>query len=278
MSSILLAATNAHNVPIDIQRSLSFNGTNSKIDYINGDTIEASIWRSRLTFAAWVKFGSINSNASIFTARRNQSNITNRFRVLKNSNNKIMVEQKQASSSVGYVTSATSIASTSQWYHICVTMGYDTTPSERLKVYINGARETLSGADDQYPPLSSDGTSLLAHEVFTKNRVHTLGAQSGLIPSSESQDYFHGLMAHVYVLPEVFTPQAFGFGSGTSFKPKEFNPRTGAFNYTSGSYDAYGVNGAFLKFEDTNNLGKDSGSQGNDFSLHNVSSSTDTPT
>ena len=147
---------------------------------------------------------------------------------------------------------------TSAWYHIVIAV--DTTQgtaSNRIKIYINGVQETMSGTQPDEDEASDFG------------EFGSVTAQLGQF--SEGSYYFAGYMAEFYWIDGTAeAPTAFGeFDEDTGiWKPKKY---TGSF----------GSEGAYLDFADSGNLGDDESGNGNDYAEQNIAAAdqaTDTPT
>ena len=145
----------------------------------------------------------------------------------------------------------------SAWYHIVYV--YDSTQalsSERLRLYINGIRET-SFSTENYP-------SLNATSYFNTNTAHYIG---GANTSSNRLDSY---MAEIHFLDGLgYDPSFFGeFNSSGIWIPKEY---TGS----------YGSNGFKIDGRDSSDLGDDESGNGNDFTSNNLTASDqvlDSPT
>jgi hypothetical protein len=118
----------------------------------------------------------------------------------------------------------------SGWYHIIIV--FDTgnaTASERMKIYVNGARVTNFTAET-YPPLN-------AESVFNSAIPHSISA---LRPTSPS-DFFDGYLAEInFIDGQALTPDSFGEISATT---GEWSPKRYA--------GTYGTNGFYLPFDGT---------------------------
>ena len=146
----------------------------------------------------------------------------------------------------------------SAWYHVVVT--HDTTEStstDRLKIYINGERETSfqgyvgSGASATFPDQNDD---TFFNVTTTQNRI---GKE------------FDGSMAHVHFVDgTAYDASTFGETDSTSgiWKPK-LEPSV-----------TYGTNGFFLKFENSGNMDLDSSSNNLTFATTGtLTQNVDTP-
>ena len=145
---------------------------------------------------------------------------------------------------------------TNAYYHfVFVYDSTQSTSSDRLKIYVNGVQET-SFATASYP--SQDYQSNYSQSGYTQ----FLGQDS------DGSSDFDGIMAHVhYVDGTALTPTTFGQTDATTgiWKPK-----------TSPSV-TYGTNGFFLKFDNSANMGLDSGGSNNLTTSGTIIQTKDTP-
>ena len=146
------------------------------------------------------------------------------------------------------------------WYHILVS--YDTTlatGSDRVKLYVNGTRETsFSTSDMNNIPQNTDllwGNNSSAHHIG--NSPHF------------SPRFFNGYMSHVsYVDGTALTPTSFGETDSTS----------GIWKFKQPTGVTWGNNGFHLKFENSAALGTDSSGNTNTFTVNgNLKQAVDTP-
>jgi len=142
----------------------------------------------------------------------------------------------------------------SAWSHIVVT--FDTaqaTSTNRVKMYINGSLQTISG---NYPDQNQDS-------VINSTLAQNIGFRSG------SSYYFNGLMTHIHLCDGyAYDASSFGETDSTSgiWKPKTAPSVT------------YGTNGFFLKFENSGAMGTDSSGNSNTFTVSgNLTQNVDTP-
>jgi hypothetical protein len=141
------------------------------------------------------------------------------------------------------------------WYHIVLSVDTtQATSSNRVKIYINGVRET-SFSTETYPSQNYDTG---ANSAVT----HMIGNR----PSSSA--YFNGLMTHFHFIDgTAYDASAFGETDATTgiWKPK-LNPSV-----------TYGTNGFFLKFNE-GALGTDSSPNGNNLTVNgSLTPTKDTP-
>ena len=149
---------------------------------------------------------------------------------------------------------------TSAWYHAVIVCDLtDGTAADRLKLYINGVRET-SFSNNTYENADSDDNT-----GMHKATVHRIGQYSGY------GNKFCGYMAEINSIDgQALAPTEFGEFDENSgiWKPKEY---TGS----------YGTNGFYLDFADAADLGDDESGNGNDWTEGGITSAdqaTDTPT
>jgi len=136
----------------------------------------------------------------------------------------------------------------SAWYHVVCAVDTDAGSSDRIKIYINGVRQTLSGTE------ASSG-----HQFDFNNTVeHRIGS------FNDGSNNYHWAN---YYLADVH------FVDGQQLDPTSFaeeDEDTGQWvpiEYTG----SYGTNGFYLKFDNTSDLGEDSSGNGNDWTANNFS-------
>ncbi len=212
------------------------------------------------TYSTWVKkckFGSANFDYMYMFAGQNTS--------IHFLNNGILRVSLYNGSSTVYADIDRLFRDGSAWYHIIVAL--DTTQStaaDRVKIYINGVRETEFD--------NSTYTGMSQNEEFTIGQA-SANYQVGYFYAGGGSNYgFSGYMAEThYVNGTALDQDSFGEFDDDSgiWKPKEY---TGS----------HGSKGFYLKFDDSSNLGKDSATSGiGDFSVSNITAAdqaTDTPT
>jgi len=141
------------------------------------------------------------------------------------------------------------------WYHIVLSVDTtQATSSDRVKIYINGVRET-SFSSETYPSQNYDTG---ANSAVT----HMIGNR----PSASA--YFDGLMSHInFIDGTAYDASSFGeYDAQNVWKPKTAPSVT------------YGTNGFFLKFANAGSLGTDSSGNGNNLTVNGTGTQTlDTP-
>jgi len=207
----------------------------------------------KYTLSFWIK-GSLTSNYMFFaTAGGNESAI------LIDGSNAIQVYEHNGSSFVSNIITNRVLRDVAAWYHIVVAV--DTTQStdtNRVKIYINGAQET-SYATSSLP--AEDASSL----VFNTTNKHyvTNNAGGGAV---------NGYVAEVVFINDAqLAPTSFGEfdeDSPTIWKPIDVSGLTP------------GTNGFYLDFEASDNLGNDAfgGTDLTENGIVAADQATDTPT
>ena len=148
---------------------------------------------------------------------------------------------------------------TSAWYHAVIVCDLtDSTAADRLKLYINGVRET-SFSNSTYENADSDDNT-----GMHKATVHRIGQYSNY------GSKFCGYMAEINSIDgQALDATDFGeFNDDNIWIPKEY---TGS----------YGTNGFYLDFADAADLGDDESGNGNDWTEGGIAAAdqaTDTPT
>jgi len=142
----------------------------------------------------------------------------------------------------------------SAWYHIVLAVDTtQATSANRLKIYVNGTSQTLSGS---YAAQNADTDVNAA-------AAHTVGA---LIYGGSMNSPFDGYLADIHFIDgQALTPSSFG----------ETDATTGAWNPKAYS-GSYGTNGFHLDFADNSAataaaLGKDTSGLGNNWTPNNLS-------
>ena len=208
-----------------LTRTPSGAGTSNKI-------FTLSVWVKRTGFGQLAITGSGDSNG--------YNNVFLEF----NGSNQLRFAQLDSSSfPFEYITTRV-FRDVNAWYHIvCTCDSTNNTEADRIKIYVNGVRET-SFSTTNHPPLN---------QVFKWNdaRVHSIGREGAW-----DARYFDGLMSHFHNIDGT-AYQASTFGSTDS--------TTGEWKINASPSVNYGTNGWFM-FKDDNSLNDDSGN-GNNFSL-----------
>lgn len=197
--------------------------------------------RETWTWSSWVKL--------------NREAYENLFSNLVNNNNGLYVYWTNGTFYINdsSLSGGANLASTSlfrdfsAWYHIVIV--YDTTQataSDRVKVYINGVQETLTGT---YPNQNVDGW-------WNSTATCFIGRQSNNVALYN----FSGYLADIYFIDgQALEPTQFGvFDVNNVWKARSYN-------------GAYGTNGFhLLDFANESTVGHDSSGNNNDFTAYNI--------
>ena len=140
-NNVLSGAGGSGTTTYAIDQSIRFNDDDSA--YMS-KSISSTSSRTTWTFSTWFKLGNSGINISfggLFTAVLNSSNYVNI--ALSNSSYGIDFLLYNSGSTLGRLNATRLFRDPSAWYHLVAVL--DTTndvPSERMRLYINGVRET----------------------------------------------------------------------------------------------------------------------------------------
>ena len=260
---IPILGANSASDAYDISNSLRFNDDDSaKLSR----TFDSSGSRRKFTFSAWVKRANLGQGYGDLFGTNLDSGESAGSKSLSigfTSSNTFTIDSDtgaQLSLSTSRV-----FRDPSAWYHFVVAV--DTTQgtaSNRIKLYVNGVQETLTG---NQPSQNLDTAMGRASE-------HTIGA--------DYNSFFDGYMSEIYyVNDQQYDPTYFGkFDNNGEWIPVE--PGTGA-----GGSITYGTNGFLLEFKQTgtsqnsSGIGADTSGEDHHFAVTNLAATdvtTDTPT
>jgi len=198
------------------------------------------------TWSGWIKRSKLG-NQGIFNNRKNGSNTASRFKLFFNSDDKIQWECKDSGGNddSSFQTNRR-FRDTNGYYHIVFIYNSDNgTAGDRLRLYVNGVRETSFASEDQAG--SGFGT------LWSSSMWHYIGVandNSGLWSASA----FEGYMSHVH------------FAYGTAYEPSVFgetDSTTGEWKIKADPTVTYGSQGYFMLKND-GSVSDDSG-EGNNF-------------
>jgi hypothetical protein len=229
--------------------------------YLTKDFTSSPTNAKKFTVSVWFKVEAIGVNQPIL---QNTNTGGNQFAIDYRSDKKIGV--------IGYISSAVTsnhettrlLLDPTSWYHLVVA-GDSTlsTSTDRLKVYINGVRETSF----------SSATAITQNNDYEMNKElsgTSNGWRIGANHTASANNFFRGNIAHLHnVDGTAYAPTVFGETDSTTggWKPI-LNPDS----------VAYGNNGWFLKFENAGALGTDSSGNGTTFTVTgNLKQSVSTP-
>ena len=199
---------------------------------------------TKATWSFWVKFSN-RINCMLFQARNaNNSNAYRTYIRYGDSGTLDFIVYNGSGTVVGEYYTTRVLRDCNSWYHICYSI--DTTlntASDRLKLYINGVRETEFD--------SSNSTILAQNEaVKTTSSVFTDISRNGGV----NNNFLDGLLSY-YILTEGYVYQADTFGStDTTTGEWKINP--------SPTISNWGTNGFFI-LKDGNSVTDQSGNSNN---------------
>ena len=198
-----------------------------------GSTGSNTTW----TVSAWVKRVELGQSSPIFGTGDGNANNDARM-VFFDADDKI--ECSYYNSGYTYeVTTNRLFRDVTAWYHICIL--FDTTEStaaDRVKIYVNGTKET-SFATSSYP--SQDASFNFGNTSYS-HFVNDMGGRN--IRGS------HYIAELVYLDGTALAVT--NFGEFDSDSPRIWKPKD-----VSGLSSSKGVNGFYMDFEDSSNLGND---------------------
>ncbi len=178
------------------------------------------------TFSAWVKLSEATSqNCAIFSQGSSGDNVTSIFFNHDNGAHRLEWRQYQSSYTARKTTNR-AFSDKSGWYHIvCQWDSTNGTAGDRMKIYINGERETSFSN-------STDPSSSLSSIINSTTGTMHIGTYW-----NTSSNLFNGCMSHVHFVDgSALAPTVFG----------ETDSTTGEWKIkTSPSYTA-GTNGFFI--------------------------------
>jgi len=229
-----------------IERSLRFNSADTA--YLNRTFGSGD--RKTWTFSCWIKKSVVVNDGNDVPLFSSVGASANYDSIRFNSDSTFRIYYSGGAAYATAISGSPVFRDVSAWYHFVVAQ--DTTQSTeslRLRVWINGVQQTLTGIPG------------LNYESGINNNVeHDIGKQYA------QAQYFNGYMAEVnFIGGSAKTASDFGETDSATgvWKPKAY---TGT----------YGTNGFYLKFADNSNttsttLGKDSSGNGNNWTPNGFS-------
>lgn len=196
------------------------------------------------TFSAWVKRCTLTGLQKLYSSYTGNSEF---FIINFDGSNKLQINLQYGGTDYVNIVTTRVFRDIGSWYHIVVTIdSNDGTQADRVKIYVNGVRETAFDTN------TNAVTSALDMKINQTSQTPYIGSFSG------SSEYFDGYMSSVIWI------------DGTAYQASTF----GSTNTTSGEWTPnstpsvnYGTNGFKLSFEDTSNLGDDTSGNTNDLTM-----------
>ena len=187
--------------------------------------------RQTWTLSVWIKRTGIGGQQNFFGSFPQS---TDYERIMFN-NDKIYIAEVAGGSTNWECETSAVYRDTSGWYHLV--LRHDTTQAtanDRIRLYMNGVQQTFA---TNTQPAQNRGTAINTADV------HKIGM-------GNSSEYTDCIMAH------------FHWCDGQSYAPTEFgetDSTTGIWKPKTSPSVSYGTNGFFLKFDNSANMGLDSG-------------------
>jgi|694.fasta_scaffold15023_14 hypothetical protein len=232
-----------------IERSLRFNSGDSTRLYWN-DTVGGTT--TYFTYSFWIKRSLLTSTQVFISGGTSSSNFG---QIGFDSSDKFFFYENVGGVIQSNISTSAVFRDPSSWYHIVLI--YDSreaTSTNRIKVYVNGVLQTISGT---FPGLNLG--SFLAY--ISHKYIGTQG-----YGASPTGSYFSGYLAEInYINAQTLAPTSFG----------ETDPITGRWKAKAYA-GAYGASDFYLNFADNSGttattLGKDSSGKGNNWTPTNFS-------
>ncbi len=247
MAFLIGGANSAADTGFSVDNSCRFNaGDGPSMSRDNGTPTDVD----KYTFSVWVKRADIGaSNSKIFSIGSGGSG---EEKLEFNTDDLIWRKTAESDGSIDYqVVTDRKFRDPSAWYHIC--LAYDSsdgTAGDRMKMYINGVRETSFSASAN--PDSNENSYINA-----SGNTIIIGALHSNTSSQNAGAYFAEM---VFIDGSALAPTSFGEFNEDS--PNIWQPID-----VSGL--TFGTNGTYLDFEASDNLGNDKNG-GTDFSESNL--------
>jgi len=249
----LIIPSNSITGGYEVDNSLRFDDGSS--DYLSR-TPASDGNRKTWTLSFWCKRANLE-NGVLFSSGTNSNNF---FRIY------FAVDQLDLRSTIsgvvrGRVKTTAVYRDPSAWYHFVVSLDSTFgTAAERMNVYVNGVLQDLTITNN----FAND------NHYWNSTQQQNIGVDYTL--DSSSIDFFDGYLAEIYFIDgQQLDPTSFG----------EFDADTGIWKPIDVSGLTFGTNGFYLDFENSGSLGADVSSNGNNFTVNNLTSDDqmiDTPT
>jgi hypothetical protein len=254
---LILGTNSIKDTGYDVANSLRFNdGSSDRLNITPSSTGNRKNW----TWSSWIKrSGAFGSKITIFGSFED-TNFNNYIHLFFTSADKIELQNVSSGSNTGAFTTDRVFRDPSAWLHLLLEVDTtESTASDRIKLYINGQRET--------------NLSSTANPSVNEDLQINISGRSFEIGAFNSNQYFDGYMTEVVLLDGTSADTSsfgeFDSDSPTIWKPKDVSGLT------------FGTNGFYLDFENASSLGADVSGNSNNFTVNNLTSvdqSTDTCT
>ena len=203
-------------------------------------TVGTPTLNTKYTFSFWVKRALLTYSDAFMVDGRVDAN--NRFKIAFQSADKLEIFNSNGGSNTFKIDTNRQFRDTSAWYHIVLAVDTtDGTAGDRVKLYINGSRETSFASETT--PSSSDAN----------NVINESGATISIGAYYNNTYGYEGIISH------------FHFVDGTAYAPTVFgstDATTGEWKINTSPSVTYGNNGFFI-LKDGNSVTDQSGNSNN---------------
>jgi hypothetical protein len=252
--SLIIPANSAAATGFDVANSCRFNSTSSdKLTRTFGSGGSVVKW----TYSTWFKISYIGGNEQVFFSSFDNGDNYSYIKI--NGNNKLEFRAEASGSDVLRYTLTRRFRDPSAFMHLVVALDSSLgTAGDRIKIWINGVRETVFDASTAP---SQDATTLINSAA-----AHEIGH------AGDGSDFFNGYMSQVgFINNAQYDADQFG----------EFDEDSGIWKPIDISGLTFGQTSFFLDFADSADLGDDESGNSNDWTEVNLTAidqSTDTCT
>jgi hypothetical protein len=252
--SLIIPANSAAATGFDVANSCRFNSTSSdKLTRTFGSGGSVVKW----TYSTWFKISYIGGNEQVFFSSFDNGDNYSYIKI--NGNNKLEFRAEASGSDVLRYTLTRRFRDPSAFMHLVVALDSSLgTAGDRIKIWINGVRETVFDASTAP---SQDATTLINSAA-----AHEIGH------AGDGSDFFNGYMSQVgFINNAQYDADQFG----------EFDEDSGIWKPIDISGLTFGQTSFFLDFADSADLGDDESGNSNDWTEVNLAAidqSTDTCT
>ena len=252
--SFIIGANSAVAGGFAVDNSCRFNSTSSdKLTRTFGSGGSVVKW----TYSTWFKISYIGGNEQVFFSSLDNGDNYSYIKI--NGNNKLEFRAEASGSDVLRYTLTRRFRDPSAFMHLVVALDSSLgTAGDRIKIWINGVRETVFDA--------STAPSQDAITLINSAAAHEIGH------AGDGSDFFNGYMSQVgFINNAQYDADQFG----------EFDEDSGIWKPIDISGLTFGQTSFFLDFADSADLGDDESGNSNDWTEVNLAATdqaTDTPT
>ena len=235
-----MMVTSGYKIPV----SLRFRSSASA--YMNR-TVSTAGNQQKFTVSLWFKRGALSTYSALFDA---YSGAGANYGILQLQSDNTLVWYNQTASSITmYLNTSAVYRDPAAWYHVVAV--YDSaqaTAANRASLYVNGQQITAFGTAT-YPAQNAANT-------INSVAPHDIARYGG------ASNYFDGYIAEVnFIDGQALAAAYFGaYNSNGSWQPIKYS-------------GAFGTNGFYLNFVNTNSIGADTSGNANNWTPNNINTS-----